>query len=137
MDRPVGKVALITGANVGLGKEVARQLAISGTYRKIFLACRNSVKARIAQQDLETSTGKLIFEQLLMDLSDLASVRAALSSLDEPIDHLVMNAGGSGGKKPFALTESGVTAIFASNVLGHVVLLEELIKAKKLTKTAV
>jgi NAD(P)-dependent dehydrogenase (short-subunit alcohol dehydrogenase family) len=137
MDRLEGKVALITGANVGLGKEVARQLAICGRYRRIFLACRNSAKARIAQQDLETSTGRRIFEMLLMDLSDLASVRAALSSLDEPIDHLVMNAGGSGGKTPFALTENGVTAIFASNVLGHVVLLEGLIKAKKLTKTAV
>ena len=136
MDRVEGKVVLITGANVGLGKEVARQLAMCGRYRRIFLACRNSAKARIAQQDLEVSTGKRIFDRLLMDLSNLASVRAAISSLDEPIDHLVMNAGGSGGKTPFELTENGVTSIFASNVLGHIALLEGLIEAKKLTKAA-
>jgi NAD(P)-dependent dehydrogenase (short-subunit alcohol dehydrogenase family) len=137
MNGLIGKIALITGANVGIGKEIARQLAISGDYRRIFLACRNTEKAYVAQQELQVSTGKLIFQILPMDLSNLDSVRSAIASLDEPIDDLVMNAGGSGGKKPFALTENGVAAIFASNVLGHVVLLEGLIMAKKLTKTAV
>jgi NAD(P)-dependent dehydrogenase (short-subunit alcohol dehydrogenase family) len=131
------KVALITGANVGLGKEIARQLALSDRYRRVVLACRNAAKARDAQQDLERSTGRQIFEILSMDVSDLSSVRATISSLDNPIDHLVMNAGGPGGKTPFALTQNGVTTIFASNVLGHVALLEGLIEAKKLTTAAV
>ena len=72
-----------------------------------------------------------------MDLSDLASVRAALSSLDEAIDDLVMNAGGPGGKTPMALTRDGVTTVFATNVLGHVVLLEGLIQAGQLRRAAV
>jgi len=137
MDRLEGKVALITGANVGIGKEVARQFAVSGEYRKIFLACRNLHKAQLAQQELEVSTGKRIFEIVLMDVSHLDSVRAALASLGEPIDELVMNAGGSGGKTPLALTKDGVTEIFASNVLGHVVLLDGLIKVNKLKRAAV
>ncbi len=137
MDRIEGKVALITGANGGIGKEVARQLALSGTYRTIYLACRNPSKATVAKKDLETATGKAIFEIVIMDVSDPASVRAALSSVHETIDDLVMNAGGSGGKTPLALTKDGVTEIFASNVLGHVVLLDGLITADKLGRAAV
>ena len=128
---------MITGANVGIGKEVARQLAQSGNYRKVYLACRNPAKADLAKKDLEKTTGKPIFEVLVMDVSDPTSVRAALSTLREPIDDLVMNAGGSGGKTPLALTKDGVTEIFAANVLGHVVLLDELLKADNLKKAAV
>jgi NAD(P)-dependent dehydrogenase (short-subunit alcohol dehydrogenase family) len=131
------KMALITGANVGIGNEVARQLALSGQYRKIILACRNVEKAETAKRALEESTGKSIFQVLQLDLTKLDSVRTAIATLSEPIHDLVMNAGGAGGKTPFALTDDGVTAIFASNVLGHVALLEGLIKANKLKRAAV
>ncbi|MDQ2800288.1 MAG: short-chain dehydrogenase, partial [Armatimonadota bacterium] len=57
--------------------------------------------------------------------------------LTEPLDALVMNAGGSGGKTPLALTKNGVIHIFAQNVLGHVALLEGLLKSRLLTGTAI
>ena len=136
-NRAQGKVALITGANIGIGKEVARLLALTGEYRKICLACRNEQKAKAAKRSLEAATGKSVFQVVLMDVADPASVRAALSLLDESIDDLVMNAGGTGGKTPLALTKDGVTEIFASNVLGHVVLLEGLLAADKLSHAAV
>jgi NAD(P)-dependent dehydrogenase (short-subunit alcohol dehydrogenase family) len=47
-----------------------------------------------------------------------------------------MNAGGMGGKNPGNITSYGVTDIFAANVLGHAVLLDELLKSGKLTKVA-
>ena len=131
------KLALITGANVGLGKEIARQLAASGDYSKVYLACRNIDKALVAKKDLEDVTGKKVFEIIIMDVSKPASVRAAVSSLDQVIDTLIMNAGGVGGSTPFALTPEGVTEQFAHNLFGHVVLLDELLKAKKLTSSAV
>ena len=137
MEHPAGRVAMITGANVGIGKEVARQLGQSGQYGKIVLACRNRAKADRAKADLHTATGKAMFDVTIMDVADPASVRAALAAMDEPIDDLVMNAGGSGGKTPLALTKDGVTEIFASNVLGHVVLLDGLIAAGKLKRAAV
>ena len=137
MERTEGLAAMITGANVGIGKEVARQLAQSGKYRQIYLACRNLAKADLAKKDLETVTGKAIFEVVVMNVSDPISVRAAISSLAQPIDDLVMNAGGSGGKTPLSKTKDGVTEIFASNVLGHVVLLDELIKTNKLKRAAI
>ena len=131
------RTALITGANAGIGKEVARQLAVSGRYRRIYLACRNRDRASAARAELRAVTGNAVFETVMLDVSDLASVAAALAALGESIDDLVMNAGGAGGKTPLALTADGVTAIFASNVLGHVALLERLLEAGLLRRAAV
>ena len=128
---------LITGANAGIGKEVARQMALRPGVERVYLACRNEEKARVAKQELERKTGKSSFRIVLMDLSDLASVRSGMLELDGSIDGLVMNAGGAGGRTPLALTKDGVTEIFASNVLGHAALLEGLIASGKLTRTAV
>ncbi len=137
MNPPEIKVALITGANTGIGKEVARQLGLLKGTQRIYLACRNESKAQAAKQGLEQKTGRSIFEIILMDVSDPNSVRSALSSVKEPLDALVMNAGGSGGKTPLALTKNGVTDIFAQNVLGHVVLLDSLLKSGQLAGTAI
>jgi NAD(P)-dependent dehydrogenase (short-subunit alcohol dehydrogenase family) len=128
---------LITGANTGLGKDVARQLALSGDFERIYLGCRNAEKAARAKRDLELTTGRSVFEIVIIDLTDLASVRAAVDTLDEPLNGLVMNAGGTGGPSPEALTSDGVTEVFAGNVLGHVVLLEGLVAAGLLTDVAV
>ena len=128
---------LITGANAGLGKEAARQLALLEGTEKIYLGCRNEEKAKAAKRSLEESTGRSIFEIVLMDVMNVDSVRSAVASLSKPIEGLVMNAGGMGGATPGEKTADGVTHLFAVNVLGHVVLLEELVKAKKLTKVAV
>jgi NAD(P)-dependent dehydrogenase (short-subunit alcohol dehydrogenase family) len=131
------KSVLITGANGGLGKECARQLALLDSTEKIYLGCRNEERAKAAKQDLEASTGRTIFEIVLIDVSNPDSVRSAIASLSEPIDGLVMNAGGMGGSNPGEKTEDGVIQMFAVNVLGHVVLLDELLQANKLTKVAI
>ena len=131
------KSVLITGANGGIGKEVARQMALRPGVEKVFLACRNAQKAQAAKQDLERETKKSVFEIVLMDVSDVGAVRSALKSLPGPIDGLVMNAGGAGGKTPMALTKDGVTYLFASNILGHAALLEGLIHSGGLTQAAV
>jgi NAD(P)-dependent dehydrogenase (short-subunit alcohol dehydrogenase family) len=128
-----GGAALITGANSGIGKEVARQLADLDAFDAIYLACRNEAKAQAAQTDLEHVTGKSIFTTVLMDTSDPGSVRTAVGLIDAPMRAVVMNAGGTGGSAPMAATKDGVTELFASNVLGHVVLLEQLIATGALT----
>jgi len=60
----MNKRIMITGANAGLGKESARQLALIEGTEKIYLACRNMSKAQEAKQSLEKSTGKSIFERM-------------------------------------------------------------------------
>ena len=131
------KSILITGANTGLGKEAARQLALLDSTQKIYLACRNQDKAQSAKRSLEIESGKNIFEIIPMDLMDLDSVRRAVDLIPEPVEGLIMNAGGNGGTTPGEKTADGVTQMFATNLLGHVVLVDALLKAKKLNKVAV
>ena len=138
---PVVKIpscVLITGANIGLGFECARQLALVKGVRKVLLACRNQEKATAAKQELEQLTNKKIFEVVLMDVSDLASVKKAMEMLkNEPlIDGVVLNAGGGGGSDPIGLTSDGVTNNMACNMLGHVLLVDELIKENKISGEA-
>lgn len=128
---------LVTGANSGIGKEVARQFAETDSFDTIYLACRNQNKAEAARDDLERSTGKSIFTTVPLDTSDLGSVRAAIGFIDTPLQAVVINAGGAGGSTPMAMTASGATEIFASNLLGHAALLEQLIATNALTGTAV
>jgi NAD(P)-dependent dehydrogenase (short-subunit alcohol dehydrogenase family) len=137
MSTPTGKTVLVTGANAGIGKDVARQLALRPEIGRIYLACRNQERATTAKAELEAATGRSIFDIILMDVADPGSVRAGLAHIDGSIDSLVMNAGGIGGKTPLKLTADGVTTVFASNILGHVVLLEGLLSEARLGEVAV
>src|ERR1700757_3091739 len=119
---------LITGANIGLGKETARQLALREETKKVILFCRNRVKAEAAKKDLEEKTGKRIFEIVIGDVTDANSVRKAVDEIKVPIDALILNAGGVIGKTAANSTPSGMNVLAATNILGHVILVEELIK---------
>jgi len=125
---------LITGANIGIGKETARQLALKQGTKKIILFCRNQAKAEAAKKDLEEKTGKKIFEIIIGDVSDANSVRKAVEKIKEPIDAIILNAGGMVGKTAGKVTPSGMNELAATNILGHVILVEELIKHDKLKK---
>src|SRR5579863_4455150 len=131
-----GKTVLITGANAGIGKDVARQLAFRPEIARVYLACRNLGRAATAKAELEAKTGRQIFDIILMDVADLGSVRAGLAAIDGSLDALVMNAGRIGGNS-MDFTADGVTNLFATNVLGHVVLLEGLLAGDRLTEVAV
>ena len=131
------KTVLITGANAGIGKDVARQLALRPEMARIYLACRNQDRATAAKAELEAATGRSIFDIILMDVADLSSVRAGLAAINGSLDALVMNAGGVGGKTPMHLTADGATYMFASNVLGHAALLEALLTEDRLGEVAV
>lgn len=133
-EKDMNESILITGANNGLGKEAARQLALKKETKKIILFCRNQARAEVAKRDLEQQTGKEVFEIIIGDVSDANSVRNAVEKIKEPIDAVILNAGGLIGKTAAQATSSGMNQLAATNILGHVVLVDELIKHDKLKK---
>jgi NAD(P)-dependent dehydrogenase (short-subunit alcohol dehydrogenase family) len=85
------KTALVTGANKGIGFEVARQLARQGF--RVFLGARNEKAGRASAEKLRED-GDVVF--LEIDISDANSIRAAaeeLSRQSDRLDVLVNNAG--------------------------------------------
>jgi NAD(P)-dependent dehydrogenase (short-subunit alcohol dehydrogenase family) len=86
------KTALVTGANKGIGYEVARQLAEKGF--QVFIGARNQDAGRKAADEIAKTGGKATF--LEIDVTDNASVSAAvreLSKVADNLDVLVNNAG--------------------------------------------
>jgi protochlorophyllide reductase len=114
-----GRIALVTGANSGLGLETARALAARGA--TVLLACRSLAKAEKAREELLTAaatTGAL--DLLQLDLADLASVAAAARAVAERygrLDLLINNAGVMA--PPRMLTRNGFELQFGINHLGH------------------
>ena len=109
-----GRTVLVTGANTGIGRVTAAELAQRGA--QVFLACRSSEKAQPVLDQIRRSGGKA--ELLLLDLADLESVRrAAREFLDksERLDVLVNNAGLAGAK---GITRQGFELAFGTNHLG-------------------
>ena len=114
-----GRIALITGANSGLGLESARALAAQGA--TVVLACRSRRKGEAARNELIGSVrsgGGL--EVLELDLADLQSIRRASQWLAEQygrLDLLLNNAGVMA--PPRTLTRDGFELQFGTNHLGH------------------
>ncbi|MBV8104802.1 MAG: SDR family NAD(P)-dependent oxidoreductase [Hyphomicrobiales bacterium] len=86
--RPESPIALVTGANRGIGLEVSRQLAKAGMH--VFLGARDPVKGEAAARALARE--RLDVEAVALDVTDAATIRALQPRLDS-IDVLVNNAG--------------------------------------------
>jgi retinol dehydrogenase 12 len=112
----LGKVALVTGANTGIGRVTARELARRGA--EVFVACRSEARTLPVLEALRAETGGTL-HFLALDLGDLASVqRAALAFLatGKPLHLLINNAGVAGAR---GLTQSGFELAFGINHVGH------------------
>jgi NAD(P)-dependent dehydrogenase (short-subunit alcohol dehydrogenase family) len=113
-----GSVALVTGANSGIGYETAGALAEHGAH--VVLACRDLEKARRAYDKLENDLDRSSLEILPLDLSDLVSVRRAAEQFlaeHARLDLLINNAGVMG--TPYRQTGDGFELQMATNHLGH------------------
>ena len=129
----VGRRALITGANSGVGYGAALELARKGAH--VLLACRNQAKGNAALAKLRAAVPEASAEVVLLDLASLESVRAfaeAELALGIPLDLLINNAGVMAPKKRLE-TADGFELQFGTNVLGHFALTLLLLPALKRT----
>ena len=113
-----GQVALITGANSGLGLETTRALAARGAH--VVMACRNLDKARQAQATLVATVPRASLEPAVLDLASLTAVREFARSFREQhprLDWLFNNAGVMA--IPRQETADGLEVQFGTNHLGH------------------
>jgi NAD(P)-dependent dehydrogenase (short-subunit alcohol dehydrogenase family) len=123
-----GRVALVTGANGGLGQETARALAAGGAH--VIMAARNQDKAAAAEADIRGAVAEAKLEVLRLDLASLASVRSfarQVLAAQRRIDLLINNAGVMA--IPEMQTEDGFEMQFGVNHLGHFALTAALLPA--------
>lgn len=113
-----GRVALVTGANSGIGYWTAQHLAAAGA--TVVMGCRSPERAATALAELRAAVPSGSFEILPLDLADLSAVRAAaleFGSRYDRLDLLVLNAGIA--LAPFGRTVDGFESQFGANFLGH------------------
>lgn len=113
-----GRVAIVTGANTGLGYDTARVLAQKGA--TVVLAVRDPAKGAAAVKRIRATVPGADLHVQALDLGSLASVRAAAAALRAGftrIDLLINNAGVM--IPPKSLTPEGFELQFGTNHLGH------------------
>ncbi|XP_055690735.1 retinol dehydrogenase 11-like [Lutzomyia longipalpis] len=115
-----GKVVIVTGANVGIGKETALDLAKRGA--KVYLACRNPQRAESARQEIVEKSNNVNVFTLELDLASMESIRNFVDKFkvqEHHLDVLVNNAGFYG---PLERTKDGFEMQIGVNHLGHFLL---------------
>lgn len=130
-----GKVAIVTGANIGLGYETALALAKKET--TVILACRSLSKAQKAMDEILKEVPNADLEIILIDLNSLYSVRAFEKEFSEKysqLDFLIANAGIM--MPPFQTTKDGFESQFGVNFLAHFLLVNLLFHTLKNTSAS-
>lgn len=129
-----GRVAVVTGANAGIGIEIARNLAFLGA--TAVLACRDTGAAARARDRITASAPGTTVATVPLDLADLASVNACVTALAArygQVDLLINNAGVMTAQR--RETADGFEADFGTNFLGHFALTGGLVTAGALAAT--
>lgn len=120
-----GRVHLITGANTGIGRATATELARRGG--RVVMACRSLDKARPVAEAIRAETHNDAVELVELDLASFASIRRAAAELlarDLPVHVLINNA----GLAARGLTADGFELVFGTNHLGHFLLTQLLLE---------
>jgi len=121
-----GRVAIVTGANSGIGLETARELARKGA--RVVLACRSEARAAEALEDIRSGVPDARLEFMALDLSDLDQVRDFSSAVRERLDRLDLLINNAGVMiPPESQTKQGYELQFGVNHIGHFALTGQLL----------
>ncbi|MCB8984544.1 MAG: SDR family oxidoreductase [Ardenticatenaceae bacterium] len=113
-----GKVAIVTGANSGLGYETA--LALAQKNARVVMACRNQEKGERARAQIAEQAPEAALDLRRLDLADLSSVRALAGAVRADYDRLDMLINNAGVMAlPYRETADGFEMQFGTNHLGH------------------
>ncbi|MFI8595020.1 SDR family NAD(P)-dependent oxidoreductase [Microbacterium sp. NPDC078428] len=114
-----GRVFLVTGANAGLGYFSSEQLSRAGAH--VIMTGRNPHRLADARAALRRRVPGASVETMLLDTSNLGSVRAAAASVGarDRLDGVLLNAGLVHPPRERSVTQDGNEVVFATNVLGH------------------
>ena len=113
-----GRVAVVTGANSGIGFETAKALAARNT--TVVMACRNLDKAHNAARDIRQEVPDARLEILELDLADLNQVHDFADAFKEKYDRLDLLINNAGVMvPPYDQTADGFELQFGANHLGH------------------
>ena len=124
-----GRVALITGANTGIGLVTARELCAKGFH--VFIACRSAGAGQAAIEGIKKAVAGAQLELLSLDLGDFDSVRRCAEVFLQrnlPLHLLINNAGLAGAR---GMAKSGFELAFGTNHLGHFLLTQLLLERIK------
>ncbi|XP_035576150.1 retinol dehydrogenase 12 isoform X3 [Canis lupus familiaris] len=112
-----GKVVVITGANTGIGKETARELARRGA--RVYIACRDVLKGESAASEIRADTKNSQVLVRKLDLSDTKSIRAFAEGFlaEEKQLHILINNAGV-MMCPYSKTADGFETHLGVNHLG-------------------
>jgi NAD(P)-dependent dehydrogenase (short-subunit alcohol dehydrogenase family) len=118
------KACFITGANSGIGKAAAVQIAAAGF--TVVIGCRNEERGKSAVSDIKKSSGSSDVELVIIDMSSKQSIRDAadrVNSTFESIDVLIHNAADFdiSRKKPL-YSADGIESVWATNYIGPMLL---------------
>lgn len=120
LPRAEGKTFLVTGGNAGIGYFVAEQLA--GTGATVVLGSRDTAKADAAMTSIRSRVPGAHVRHVRLDLADHSSLKSSVDMLDR-LDAIVCNAGVLLDQPPRRETADGHELMFATNHLGHFVLI--------------
>jgi len=118
MPRLDGKVAVVTGANRGLGLEISAGLAAAGA--TVVMACRDPQKGQAAATEVRRRAPGAKLELMPLDLADLASVRRFAQEFSARFPRLdILCNNGSAILVPLQQTRDGFEMHIGTNHLGH------------------